>query len=118
MKTKLFFVLTTLFAAQQVSAQELATGSHMYTNAGNQLTITVGDDIMECTFTITLADGTKDSGTGTFRQAHENYWYELSGEKCNYSFDDPYGEVNMIEVEIYDCKNGRKESKLAMKRGA
>ena len=117
MKYKFLLAFAGALGMQQATAQELATGTHAYKNANNQLTIQVGDDVMECTFTISLADGTKDSGTGTFRQAVGSYWYELHGEKCNYSFDDPYSDVNTIEVEIYDCKNSRKDSKLVMTRG-
>jgi hypothetical protein len=115
---KYLFIICGLFVAvSQSSAQELATGTHRYTDGKTTLTITVPDDIMECSFSITLADGTTDSGKGTFRQAHEEYWYEMYGEKCNYAFSDPYGDVNVIEVEIYDCKKGGKATKVTLRRG-
>jgi hypothetical protein len=89
----------------------------MYTNENNRLIIIVSEDATECTFELDLADGTRDAGTGIYRSEHENYWYELSGKNCNYSFDDPFEDVHNIVLEIYDCANDKPGSKLPMTSG-
>jgi hypothetical protein len=102
-------------AAGSAAAQELGTGTHVYTSDLARLEITVGDDSWSQQFTFQEASGYEDKGEGMYREAGDVFWYELHGETCNFEFDDPSGDASHIVVSIYDCNNGEANRKMELR---